>query len=199
MHPTNHDHLKPASLCSFLQYFNTVRFFILNTEIKTSSVSQSIRQSNSSGSIYIPKTLGNGNGFIAELRHMTALWQLRRNQDSDCSWLCGKSVADECSVVRFCTLDQINSSEVTSFYTAADDVWRKGIKTFHAAVLSVRHNSVMYVLLKYLFELFSLQDNSEEFCDFCMNNHALHGVQYSYKVVQYLCQNLPWSYKISSL
>ena len=71
---------------------------------------------------------------------MTALWQLKKNQENcEYSWLCGKSDADECSVVRFCTLDQINSSEVTSFYTAADEVWRKGIKTFHAAVLSVRH------------------------------------------------------------
>lgn len=147
MHPTHRDHLKPASVCSLLQYFNTVRFFILNTEIETSSVSQSIGQSNSSGGIYVPKTLRNGSGFIAELRHMTALWQLRRNQDnSDCSWLCGKSDADERSVVRFCTLDQINSSEVTSFYTAADEVWRKGIKNFHAAVLSVRHE--IGVLLK---------------------------------------------------
>ena len=152
MHPTHCDHLKPASVCSLLQYFNTVRFFILNSKIETTSVSHSIGQSNSSGGIYIPRTLGNGSGFIAELRHMTALWQLRKNQENcECGWLCGKSDAER-SVVQFCTLDQINSSEVTSFYTAAEEVWRKGIKNFHAAVLSVRHEMLIGMLLNWLFE-----------------------------------------------
>ena len=127
MYPMHSDCLKLESIRELLQYFNRVRFFILTSEVKT------VRQSSSK--IYVPSTFGNGSSFIAELRHISALWQLRRKQ-VECSWFCS-SGDTESAAVRFCAPDDVKANEVVSFYTAANELWREGIKTFHVAILSV--------------------------------------------------------------
>ena len=77
--------------------------------------------------VHVPKVKDKGCGFIAELRHMTAL----------CEWgVCDR--APQQSVVSFCALEDVNSLDASNLYEAAEQVWRSnGITTNHVAVLSV--------------------------------------------------------------
>ena len=137
MYPMSSDSLKLESIRKLLHYYNKVRFFIF-----TSAFERAARQSSSK--IYVPGTFENGSPFIAELRHISALWQLRKKK-VERSWICDTDSTS--SAVQFCTLDDAKTDEVVSFYTAANDLWREGIKTFHVAILSVSHLAMLFIML----------------------------------------------------
>ena len=188
MCPAHIDHLREKSLRGLLRHFNRTRFLLLTAECDL------IQQGDPDGSVQVASTTGNGCAFIAELRHMTALWQLR---GEECSWHCDRAPVDaDHPVVRFCSLgEEVNCKEAIALYTAADGVWADGIKTFHAAIISVRGR--MLVVCVYT-HLSSPQRRGGDGCPTCGGHTALHSIQYSFKIVKYLSQNMPWVCRHSS-
>ena len=122
MCPTRSTRLTVARIQGLLQYYNKISCLLLSAE-------NTPRPGTRTCCIHVPKAKDKGCGFIAELRHMTAL----------CEWgVCDRAPPPRQSIVSFCSLEDVNSPDASSLYEAAELVWKnQGIMTRYVAVLSV--------------------------------------------------------------
>lgn len=189
MCPTQSTTLSKPVIRGLLRYYNKIQYFILNDENGSRDVHVP-----TPASVCVPKTTDNGCGFIGELRHMTALWMLRKDERK-CDWMCDK--AHEQPLVQFCSLSEVKSDQVKSLYTGADELWREGITTPYVGVVSVSGYNLLLVQVPTC--SFPIQEEEDEgACPTCGGESGLHSVQYSLTIVRYLCTNMLWTKRNST-
>ena len=139
MCPTHVDYLGENSLRGLLRYFDRVKFFVLSAECDL------INPRNPDAVVRVVASVYDGHNFITELRHWTALWQLRGEEE--CNWHCDRAPKDtDPPPVDFSELEaDISCKEAKQLYSAATKAWRGGVATYHVAIVSVSVSSGLLV------------------------------------------------------